>query len=124
MNPGRIPPGWKIHRGHNAFQNTQPSRHGSATNHSTAPELSMHVPTTAQIRTAIEVLKKLGERLNEHTAHSAMQFLDTQLGDQYASRIEASANEQTTKIQLVAAQLAQWRDELLHQRRHRVSHHV
>ena len=84
----------------------------------------MQTPTTAQIRTAIEVLNKLGERLNEHAAHSVIQLPDTQLGDRYAGHIEVRAIEQTTRIQTVAAQLEQWRDELLQQRRQCVSHHV
>jgi Mg2+/Co2+ transporter CorB len=84
----------------------------------------MQPPTTAQIHTAVEVLKKLGERLNEHAAYSVMDLPDTQLGDQYAGRIEVRAIEQTTQIQTIAAQLEQWRDELLQQRRHCVSHHL
>jgi len=84
----------------------------------------MQTPTTAQLRTAIEVLKKLGERLNEDAAHSVMQLPETQFGDQYAARIEARAIERTTQIQIVAAQLESWRSELLEQRRQCVSHHV
>ena len=84
----------------------------------------MQPPTTTQIRTAIEVLKKLGERLNEHAADSVIQLPDTQLREHYAGRIEVGAIEQTTQIQTVAAQLEQWRDELLQQRRHCVSYHV
>ena len=34
----------------------------------------MQTPTTSQLRTAIEVLNKLGERLNEHAAHSVIQI--------------------------------------------------
>jgi len=84
----------------------------------------MRPPTTTQLRTAIEVLRKLGERLNEHGAHSITQLSDTPLGGDYAARIEARTTEQTTHIQTVAAQLEQWRDELQQQRRHRVSHRV
>ena len=84
----------------------------------------MQLPTTAQIRTAIEMLKKLGERLNEQAAHSVMQLHDTRLGDQTAGRIEARAIEETTQIQNVAMQLEQWRDELLQPSRQCVSHHV
>ena len=84
----------------------------------------MQTPTTAQIRTAVEVLKKLGERLNEHAAHSVIQLPDSQLGERYAGQIEVRTIEQTTRIQTVAAQLEQWRDELLQQRRQCVSHHV
>lgn len=84
----------------------------------------MQTPSTAQIRTAIEVLKKLSERLHEHGSHSKMQLPDTQFGDQYAARIEARTIEQATRIHTVTAQLEQWRDELQQQRRQCVSHRV
>ncbi len=84
----------------------------------------MQTPSTAQIRTAIEVLNKLGERLNERVANSVMQLHDSQFGDRQAGRIETKAIEQTTQIQSVAAQLEEWRDELVQERRQCVSHHV
>ena len=84
----------------------------------------MQSPTTAQIRTAIEVLKKLGERLNEHAAHSVMQLPETRFGDDCAARIEARTIQQTTHIESVAAQLMNWRDELLQERRRCVSQRV
>ena len=77
----------------------------------------MQSPTTTQIRTAIEVLEKLGERLNERAAHSVIQLPDTQLREHDAGRIEVKTIEQITQIQTVAAQLEQWRDEFLQQRR-------
>ena len=84
----------------------------------------MLTPTTAELFTAIEVLKKLGQRLNEHAAHSVMQLPDTQLGDNYAAHIKARALEQTGHIETVATQLQNWRDELLQQRRQNVSQTV
>jgi hypothetical protein len=84
----------------------------------------MQTPSTAQIRTAIEVLNRLGERLNERAANSVMQLHDSQFGDRQAGRIETKAIEQTTQIQSVAAQLEEWRDELVQERRQCVSHHV
>ena len=84
----------------------------------------MHAPTKAQIHTAMEVLKKLGERPNEYAAHPVIQLPDTRLGDDYAARIEARAIEQTTHIETVAAQLKNWRDELLQERRQGVSQHI
>ena len=86
--------------------------------------LIMQTPTTAQLRTAIEVLTKLGERLNTHAEHSVMQLSESQLGAHYAGRIEVVAIEQTTRIEAVAAQLRNWRDELLQQEGQYVSHHV
>jgi hypothetical protein len=84
----------------------------------------MHTPTAAQLRTAIEVLKKLGERLNIQATHSATQLPDTRLGDDYGARIQARSIEQTSRIESVAAQLQSWREELRQQRRQGVSHHV
>ena len=84
----------------------------------------MQTPTTAQLRTAIEVLNKLGERLNERAANSVMQLQDSQFGVHQAGRIETTTIEQTSRIQSVAAQLEQWREELVQQRRHCVSNHV
>jgi len=84
----------------------------------------MHSPTTAQLRTAIEVLNKLAERLNNEAAHTVMQLPDTRLGDDYAARLESRAIERTSGIEAVKMQLEDWRDELLQQRRQCVSHHV
>ena len=84
----------------------------------------MQTPTTAQIRTAIEVLNKLGERLNTHAEHSVMQLSESPLGAHYAGRIEVGAIVQITRIETVAAQLKNWRDELVEQKRQCVSHHV
>ena len=88
------------------------------------PHLIMQTPTTAQLRTAIEVLTKLGERLNTHAEHSVMQLSESPLGAHYAGRIEVGAIEQTSRIEAVATQLKNWRDELLQQERQCVSHHV
>jgi hypothetical protein len=84
----------------------------------------MQTPTTAQIRTAIEVLTKLGERLNTHAEHSVMQLSESPTGAHHAGRIEVSTIEQTSRIEAVTAQLKNWRDEMLDQRRQCVSHHV
>ncbi|MGI8966185.1 MAG: hypothetical protein ACR2H1_08890 [Limisphaerales bacterium] len=84
----------------------------------------MQTPTTAHIRTAIEVLTKLGERLNTHGKHSVMQLSESSLGAHYAGRIEVRAIEQITRIEAVGTQLRNWRDEMLEQRRQCVGHHV
>ncbi len=84
----------------------------------------MQTPTTAQLRTAIEVLKSLRKRLNEHAAHSVMQLPETRLGDDYAARIEARTIEQERRIDGVISHLDGWRSELLEQRKQRVSHRV
>jgi hypothetical protein len=72
----------------------------------------MQTPTTAQLRTAIEVFTKLGERLNAHAEHSVMQLSESPLGAHYVGRIEVGALEQTTRIEAVDMQLKNWRDEL------------
>jgi hypothetical protein len=84
----------------------------------------MLTPTTAELRTAIEVLKMLGQRINEHAAHSVTQLPDTELGDQYAAHIEARTIEQTSHIETVSVQLKNWRDELLQERKQHVSQSV
>jgi hypothetical protein len=101
--------------------NRREREHKTLTRH---PHLIMQTPTTAQLRTAIEVLTKLGERLDIHAEHSVMQLSESQLGAHYAGRIEVGAIEQTTRIEAVATQLKCWRDELLQQERQCVSHHV
>jgi hypothetical protein len=84
----------------------------------------MQTPTTAQFRTAVEVLTKLRERLNTHAEHSVMQLSESPAGAHHAGRIEVSTIEQTNRIEAVTAHLQCWRDELLEQRRQCVSHHV
>ena len=84
----------------------------------------MLTPTTAELRNAIEVLTKLGERLNIHAEHSVMQLSESPLGARYAGRIGVNAIEQTSRIEIVAGQLKHWRDELLQQRRQNVSQSV
>jgi hypothetical protein len=81
-------------------------------------------PTTAELRTAIEVLKMLGQRINDHAAHSVTQLPNTELGDQYAGHIEARAIEQTSHIEKASVQLQNWRDELLQQRKQQVAQSV
>ena len=83
----------------------------------------MQVPTTAELRTAIRVLKALGEQINEHAAHSVMQMPDTRLGDDYAAKIEARSIEQISRIEGVTTQLEHWRDELMQQQQ-TISQHV
>ena len=84
----------------------------------------MLTPTTTELFTAIEVLRKLGLRINEHAAHSVLQMSDSSLGELYAGRIGVNAIEQTSRIDGVAEQLKNWREELLQQRRQNVSQSV
>jgi hypothetical protein len=84
----------------------------------------MMTPTTAELRTTIEVLKMLGQRLDDHAAHSVMQLPQTELGDQYAAHIEAQTIEQTSHIEKVSMQLQNWRDELLQQQKKQIAQSV
>jgi hypothetical protein len=84
----------------------------------------MMTPTTAELRTAIEVLKMLDQRLNDQAAHSVMQLPNTELGDQYAEQIEARTIEQTSHIEKVSVQLQNWREELLQQQKQQVAQSV
>jgi hypothetical protein len=81
-------------------------------------------PTTAELRTAVEVLKMLDQRIKVHAAHSVLQLPKTELGDQYAAHIGAQAIEQTSHIEKVSMQLQNWRDELLQQRKQQVAQSV
>jgi hypothetical protein len=65
----------------------------------------MLTPTTAELLNAIEVLNKLGERINTDATHSVMQMPESSLGEHYAGRIGVNAIEQTSRIQIVAEQL-------------------
>jgi hypothetical protein len=87
------------------------------------PHLMIRTPSTAELRIAIQVLERLGERLTAHANHSIKEMPKTQLGNHYAGQIESKAIEQTTRINLVTTELKNWRDELLQQRQ-TVSHHV
>lgn len=84
----------------------------------------MRTPTTAQVRTAIEVLKKLEERIDNHPTYSMMQLPETRCADDAAARIEAQTIEQIARVRTVMAQLESWRDELRQERRQCVSHHI
>jgi len=84
----------------------------------------MQTPSTVQIRTAIEVLKKFGEHLNNHASNMAVELAESHHSGHETGRITAGTIEQTSRIETVAAQLEKWRDELMHERRQCVSHHV
>ena len=64
----------------------------------------MRTPTTAQIRTAIEVLKKFEERIDNHATHATMELPDARLGEDFSARIESQTIEQ-----LLASRLS-WRN--------------
>jgi hypothetical protein len=84
----------------------------------------MLAPTTAELHNAIQVLKKLGDRIHNHAAHMVMQLPETGLGDRHAAQIEARTIEQAGRIEAVIEQLRGWRDELLEQRKQNVSQSV
>lgn len=84
----------------------------------------MQTPSTTQIRTAIEVLKKFGEHINTHAANEAIGLHESPHSDQQSARIGSRTIEQITRIETVAAQLEGWRNELMQQRRQCVAHHV
>ena len=95
----------------------------SAARHSEQPRITMQ-PTTAELRTAIEVLKMLDQRIHDHATHSINQLPDTELGNTYAAHIKDQSIEQTSHIQKVATQVQNWRDELLQQRKQQVAQSV
>ena len=84
----------------------------------------MQTPTTAQIRTAIQVLKKYGEHINHNAANLLIELPETRFGDHVAARAKVLNIEQVSRIQTLAAQLENWRDQLQQERRQCVSHHA
>lgn len=73
---------------------------------------TMQTPTTTQIETAIDVLAKLGERLNIEAAHFIVQLPKTQIGTHYAGSIGSEIIEQILHIESIAKKLEIWGDEL------------
>jgi len=84
----------------------------------------MLTPTNAELLNAIEVLNKLGERINTTAADSVLQSSETRMSDHNVGRIRVTAIEQTRRIETVARQLQNWRDELLLQRSQNVSQSI
>jgi hypothetical protein len=84
----------------------------------------MQIPTKAEFNTAIEVLKKYAERLNEQAAHSMIQMPESRLGVDYAARIQSQTIGQIGQIETIAAQVKNWRDEIFQQPDHTNSRHV
>ena len=84
----------------------------------------MQTPTTTQIQTAIQVLKKYGEHINRNAVNLVTELPETRFGDHVAARAKALNIEQVSCIQTVAEQLEKWRDNLLQQRRQCVGNHV
>ena len=76
---------------------------------------AMQTPTPAQIKTAIEVLKKYAERLNEQADHSVIQMPESRLGVDYAARIQSQTIGQISHIENVAEQVKNWRNEVFQQ---------
>ena len=84
----------------------------------------MRTATTAQLRTAVRVLKKLADRIDDHAAHSVRQLPDARLGDDHATRIESQNIEQIARVKTVMTQLESWRDELKQERRQCVTNRI
>ena len=72
----------------------------------------MQPPTSSELLTAIEVLRKLGERIQTKATHLAIRLPETRLGTYHARRTEAQAIEQIGYIETIAAHLENWRNEL------------
>jgi hypothetical protein len=68
----------------------------------------MQAPTATQVRTAIEVLEKLGERINEHAARSVRQIPPSHAAGQLVSQISASATEQNNRVKAITGLLQTW----------------
>ena len=86
--------------------------------------MTMQAPTTTQLRTAMEVLQKLGERISEHAARSVRQIPPSSVNGQLAGQISMNAMEQKKQVGEITGLLKTWHGELEQRRRQCVSHHV
>jgi hypothetical protein len=84
----------------------------------------MQAPTTIQIRTAMEVLQKLGERINEHAVRSVRQIPPSSVSGQLAGQIGVNAMEQNNQVKEITGLLQTWHIELEQRRKQNVSYHV
>ena len=84
----------------------------------------MLTPTTAELHTAIEVLRKLGQRINDNAARSVRQMPSGSQAGQLLGQITVNAREQTQRADDVAEQLKNWRSELINQQKNHVSQSV
>lgn len=88
------------------------------------PHLIMQTPTTTEIRTAIQVLKKFGEHINNDAANEVIRLHESPHSDQLAARIERRMIDQITRVETVVVQLENWHDKLLQVRSQSVSQRI
>ena len=81
-------------------------------------------PSPSQIRIAIEVLEKLGERVNEFAARSARQIPNCGVAGQMAGQIALNAKEQNKQVQEINGLLKNWHGELERRQKQTTSYHV
>ena len=84
----------------------------------------MQEPTTIQLRTAMEVLQKLGERINEHAAKSVRQIPPSSVNGLLAGQISANAMEQKKQVGEITSLLKTWHGELEYRRKQTTSYHI
>ena len=84
------------------------ARPQTVTRHS---RLMMQPPATAQICTAIEVVRNFGEHINHIAANLVVPLPDKQFSDHRVARVEALRIAQISRTQTLAAQLKNWRDQ-------------
>lgn len=84
----------------------------------------MQTPTTTEIRTAIQVLKKFGEHINNDAANEVIGLHESPHSDQLAARIERRMIDQITRVETVVVQLENWHDKLLQVRSQSVSQRI
>lgn len=84
----------------------------------------MQAPTTTEVRTAIEVLEKLGERINKNAARSLSQIPPCNGAGEVAGQISVNAMEQNKQVQSITGLLQTWHGELERKQKRNVSIHV
>jgi O-acetyl-ADP-ribose deacetylase (regulator of RNase III) len=81
-------------------------------------------PNPGQIQTAIEVLEKLAERIDNSAAYSMEHLPESKWADKLVERLEARTIEQTAAIESAVGNLQNWQDELRQQAKQSRSYHV
>ena len=72
----------------------------------------MHLPTTAQILTAIDVLKKFSGGINTNAPNEVIGLPESPHRDRQAACIGSRTIDQAARIRNGAVQPAIWRDKL------------
>ncbi len=80
----------------------------------------MKTPTSNEIRTAVQVLQALSERIHINATDQVMHLSESSFGEHQAARIESQNLERSGRINDVIGQLNDWKETLRESRGIRV----